>query len=535
MKSIHKFILGTLVLAIPLAGCDTEELHDLNKNPQAVTQINPNYFFTAAQLGSASGGSGGDNRFIDWRTNIGLAAHAIQQLANAGGGIAPGDKYQENFESSAAPFEFIYGDQLKNINEVLKQTDKGGFAEGKNKKTRDAARILRVFNFQRLTDYYGAIPYSEANKGMEQIFFPKYEKQSAVYPSLLKELEEAVASLNASDPDEGFAAADIVYKGDVAKWKKWGNSLMLRMAMRVSNVAPELAKQYVTKAVAGGVMTSNADNAWIPMATGPNQWMNQNGISRAFLPGDGGQPSFLSKTLVDMLKGTDLTTATDDDPRLMIFSGGIGNWSVTAFTPTTTDPVAQKGMPNGYDQGMLDALEGKQVNPNTTYSRINVKMLNLDDPYMLMNYGEVELLLAEALERGIGTGITGTAEQHYNAGVKASMQMYTPYDPTLTVSDAQVAQYLATYPYGSKPKLQMVYEQLWLNKFMNWWEAWSDWRRTGFPNLTPVNYPGNITNGTIPQRLKYPATEAAGNKNYQTTASMPDSYTTKVWWAGGKE
>jgi hypothetical protein len=303
----------------------------------------------------------------------------------------------------------------------------------------------------------------------------------------------------------------------------------------VSNVAPALANEYVTKAVAGGVFTGNEDNVWVRMALGPNQWINQNGISRAFFPGDGGQPSFLSKTLVDFLKGADPNAVADDDPRLMILSGGIAEWTASEWKPINTDPLAQKGMPNGYDQAMLDALEGRRVNQVQTYSRINYKLLQLDEPYQIMNYGEVELLLAEALQRNIGTGIVGTAEQHYNAGVKASMQMYSFYDPSLTVSDQQVAAYLATNPYGiAKPALAMIYEQLWVNKFFNWWEAWADWRRTGYPQLTPVNYPGNVTNGVIPRRLRYPATEAAGNSNF-SEATQPDTFTTRVWWDGGQD
>jgi len=108
MKLINKALLLLLAAIIPMVGCDTENLHNLNVNPQAVTQIDLNFMFTAAELGSASGGSAGDNRYIDWRTNIGMGAYLIQQLANAGGGIAPGDKYTENFESSNAPFEFFY-------------------------------------------------------------------------------------------------------------------------------------------------------------------------------------------------------------------------------------------------------------------------------------------------------------------------------------------------------------------------------------------------------------------------------------------
>ena len=144
-------------------------------------------------------------------------------------------------------------------------------------------------------------------------------------------------------------------------------------------------------------------------------------------------------------------------------------------------------------------------------------------------------LLAEAIERGIGTGITGTAESHYNAGVKAAMQMWTPYDPTLVVTDAQVTAYLTTYPYGGpKPALEMIGEQLWASHFLMWFEAWHEWKRTGYPALVPVNYPGNDTNGTIPVRLRLPASEVTGNPNYEGS-TMPDEITTKVWWDGGAE
>ncbi|WP_031528221.1 SusD/RagB family nutrient-binding outer membrane lipoprotein [Dyadobacter crusticola] len=531
MKNFKSYIKFGLA-AILVTGCDTEELHNLNINPQALNTIDLNLLFTSAELGIASNGTTGDNRYIDWRTNIGMCAYAIQQLANAGGGIAPGDKYASNAETNAAPFEFTYNDQLKNIAEILRQSAPGGFAEGKNKNMRQAARILRAFSFSRITDFYGNIPYTEANRGIEGIFFPKYDTQDAIYADLLKELDEASSSLNASNGDEGFAAADFIYKGDIAKWKKFGYSLMLRLAMRISNVDAAKAATYVTKAAAGGVFTSNADNVWVTMSDGPNEWTNQNGISRAFDPGDGGQPSYLSATLVNFLKGTNQNSAADDDPRLMIISGGIGPWTANGFTPLVLDPVKQKGMPNGYDQAMIDRLEGGSgVDLAKTYSRINVKMLQDSDPYMIMNYGEVELLLAEAIERKIGSGISGTAKSHYDAGVKASMQMYTPFDASLTVSDAAAQAYLTTYPYGvTKPALEMIGEQLWVNKFFNWWEAWSDWRRTGYPKLTPTNYPGNVTGGTIPVRLRYPTNEVAGNPNYQTGATLPDDFTTKVWW-----
>ncbi len=539
MKHIFRFLLGALLLGFVAVSCDTKELHDMNINPNAVNDIDVNYFLTAAELSLANNGLR-DDRYTDWRTNIGMCAHAIQQLASTSTGtISVGDKYSENdVEPSNAPWDHMFAGDGRCTATIIAQTGPGGWSEGHKINTRNAARILRVQCFHRLTDWYGSIPYSEANKGLDGIFQPHYDKQKAIYTDLLKELDEACAGMSTSNLDEGFAAADFYYKGDIAKWKKYGYSLMLRLAMRISNVDAATANTYVTKAIAGGVMQSNDDNLFSKMALGPSEWTNQNGISRGFSPGDGGQweSSFLSKTFVDWLQGPDKTTVDDDDPRLMIFTAGIIQWTASSIIYLETDPLLMRGLPNGLDGAMLNSLMGGPTVPYQHFSAVNPKMLDDDEPYQIMNAAESQFLMAEALERGIGSGISGTAEEHYNLGVKLAMQMYTVYDASFVVSDARVAQYLAHYPYGvAKPKLEMIGEQMWVSKWMDWWDAWSDWRRTGFPALTPTNYPGNATNGQIPTKLMIPAYEATGNPNYKDGATMPDRLIGKVWWDGGPE
>ncbi len=538
MKNLYKLLGSALLILIFAAGCDTDALHDMNINPNAVNTIDVNYFLTAAEL-SASNNGLRDDRYTDWRTNIGMCAHAIQHLASTSTGtISVGDKYLENdVEPSNAPWDHFFMGDGRVTAEIIKQTGPGGYAEGHNINTRHAARILRVLCFHRLTDWYGSIPYFQANQGIEGIFQPEYDKQKAIYTDLLKELDEACAGLSTSNLDEGFKAADYYFKGDIAKWKKFGYSLMLRLAMRISNVDKTMAGTYVTKAVAGGVMSSNDDNVIATMALGPSEWTNQNGISRGFYPGDGGQwsSSFLSKTLVDKLMGPNKTSTADDDPRLMIFTGGIIQWTATSVVYNQTDPLKQRGLPNGLDGAMLDAMEGGPTTPYEKFSAVNPLMMQDDEPYMIMHAAESEFLLAEALKSGIGTGITGSVKSHYDNGVKLALQMYTIYDPSFAVSDARVNQYLADYPFDDARALEMIGTQMWLSKWMNWWDAWSDWRRTGFPVLTPTNYPGNGTNGQIPTKLTIPAYEATGNPNYKTGATQPDRLVGKVWWDGGPE
>lgn len=514
---MKKLIIATLTVLIFATGCDTDELKELNINPQAPNTIDMNFLMTSAQLGTASGGSRGDNRYIDWRTNMGMCGHAIQQIANIGGGIAPGDKYnQDNGETNAAPWEFLYNDVLQNLTEILRQTGPGGFEEGRRKNMREAARILRAYNFMRLTDYYGNIPYTDALKGISDgIFFPKYTPQSEIYADLLKEVSEATKALSTTNPDDGFGNADLFYAGNITKWKKFGNTLLLRMALRISNVDAAKAAAFAAQAISGGLMTENSDMAMIKTALGPSEWTNQNGISRAFANGDGGQPSPLAATFVNWLKAK-------KDPRLTILSGGVnGNMAFDA----------QKGLPNGLDATTVQAVPGfGGGNVMIEFSIINPKLLDDDEDYVFMNYSEAEFLLAEAAQRNIG-GATDAAG-HYAKGVKAALQQYTHYDASLTVSDADAAAYIAANPYAG---LESIGEQMWASKFLNWWDAWSDWRRTGFPKLTPVNYQGNLTNGTIPRKLRVPAGELASNQaNFTAGATLPNEYTTRVWWDGGK-
>ena len=534
MRNIIKYTLSTVIIFFMIAGCDTDELHELNINPQAVNEIDVNYLLASAELSMASGGSSGDNRYLDWRTNF-VCGGLIQQLTTSGGISNNGNYYTHNPETCEAPWSFGYGDLIKNCVEVIKQTGPGGYAEGEAINTRSAARILRVWNLGRMTDFYGNIPYTQANKGLDGNFFPEYEQQSAIYPDLLRELGEAIDSLNASHPDDGFAGNDMLYQGDIEKWKKMGNTLMLRMAMRVSNVDAALATQYVNRAMNDpGPMETNDDNLWVPMDVGPSEWQNQNGISRAFFPGDGGNPSTMGEPLIDFLMGSDKGTTADDDPRLMIMSGGIFDWTASEVIIIDDDPLNQQGAPPGYFQDEIEAQIGEDFTWNIFWSRINPLLLDDDDPYMVMNAAEAHFLMAEAIERGIGN-VPGSAQDHYEEGVKAAMQMYTPFDASLVVDDTQVAAYLTTYPYGgggvtgSESNLEQIYYQLWASKFLNWFEAWSDWRRTGEPTL--VEYSSNTTNvsgGRIFSRLQYPDGEVAVNPNF--TEASNNNYTSKVWW-----
>jgi len=511
MKFLNKlFILGFICL-IPMWSCDSDELTDLNIDPNAANELDWKFMFTQGQVQAA------ENRFVNGRVLLNFGAGLSQHMATLeiGGERGAGDKYYRHLDSFNGYMLFVYRGALKTLAEVMRQTGPEG-ANPNWTNLQHMARVMYIIPMHVMTDLYGNVPYTEANRGIEgpDYFFPSYDDQEFIYKDMLATLETAANTIG-TGPDQ-VGSADLMYEGDFDKWKKLANSLMLRLAMRISNVDPGTAEQYVRSAIAGGVMESNDDMAWIPMASGPSQWFNQNGISRAMIPDDWGAQNMMSKTLIDFLRD-------NNDPRLMIYTSGIGPWG----GPYETDPAAQEGMPNGYDSETIKEYLGttEEVDWRTTFSRLNPALLDVDDPYIFMTYAEVEFLLAEAALKGWDSG---SAEEHYNAGVKASMQQWDIFDPSFVIDDAQVDDYLKAHPFDGTA--EMIGQQHWAATFMNWYETWSNWRRTGYPDLVPVNYIGNVSNGQIFRRIEYNTNEVANNPNFQENATLPDDVMTRMWW-----
>lgn len=507
MKHLHKLLVLGLICLIPLTSCNTDELQELNIDPNAANELDWKFMFSWGTLQAA------ENRYVNGRVNLGICSHLIQQMASIEAGErAMGDKYTRNEDAKNGYMWFIYRNSLKTLAEVIRQTG----PEGTNPEwtnLQHMAQVMYIIPMHVMTDLYGNVPYTEANKGIDGIFFPAYDNQEFIYRDMLAKLETAANTIG-TGPDE-VGQSDIMYGGDFDKWKKLANSLMLRLAMRISNVDPGTAQEFAQKAIAGGVMESNDDMAWIQMASGPSQWANQNGIARALIPDDWGANSVLSQTFVNFLQES-------NDPRLGIFAV-TGPWE----GPYETDPAAQRGLPNGLDAETLvefdpSAEASAVVN---TFARMNPLLLNVDDPFIFMTYAEVEFLQAEAALKG---WTTADAATHYNAGIRGAMQMYDIFDPSFAVDDATVDAYLAANPFDGTE--ESVGEQIWAANFMNWYEAYSNWRRTGFPTLTPINYPGNISQGQIFRRIQYFTNEIANNPNVQIGGTLPDNYMTRIWW-----
>lgn len=512
-----------LTIGIFLSSSCTKNFDQLNTDPTAfsATNFDPNYLLTTAQL-NYTGSQ--DFSYDTWRADLIYCSTMIQGFATSIGYWA-GDKYLANPEYTAAYWQSdnggdgAYSEQVKNIVDMVTTTD--GVAKYNN--LHQIGRIMKVLIFERITDLYGDVPYSQAGEGYYgKILFPVYDKQKDIYTNMISELEDAISKLS---PTGDIPTGDAIYHGDIAKWQRFGNSLLLRVGMRLSKVDPATAKT-VAQAVQGKTMASNADDAFVLNdANGGRPTVNR--VSQVLEGGPENTYVKWSQTFIDLLKGS-------GDPRLAVIS-------VTNATPGVaggdSNPADQKGQPNGYDLSGTPGLTLGSAPGFTTlgdYSSPSINLISLGAPTFIFTYGESELLLADAAER---FGVGGSAATHYGNGVVAAITYLSEYNANATVSTTDAQAYVTANPYvAGETGLQMINTQYWelTNTMMDFYESWSNWRRTNYPTLVPVVYPGNATSGTIPRRFPYPLVEAANNPTNYTIAhnAVPggDGLSGRVWW-----
>ncbi|MBN9295741.1 MAG: SusD/RagB family nutrient-binding outer membrane lipoprotein [Filimonas sp.] len=522
MKNSFQKYAATFVAGAALLTSCTKNFNSINTDPSSYSQSNfdPNYLLTTSQI--AYTGSF-DFSYDTWRSNLIYCSTMIQGFSSVISYWA-GDKYLLNEAYTASYWGFAaaqtqgqagdgaYPEQIRVIVDAMQ------FAKDKPqyKNLYQITRIMRAMMIQRISDLYGDVPYSQAGFGYYTgNYFPKYDKQQDIYTDMLKEVDDATSKL---DPSADKPAGDAFYGGDITKWKKFGNTLLLRLAMRLVKIDETTAKTYATKVV-GQTFASNSDNAFLKHdATGGRPTVNRNGQVLTGAPENANVK--WSQTFINLLKST-------SDPRLSKIAVVNGN---------ITTPALQKGMPNGKD---LSGIAGRDISTDPSYtsmgdySSANPYMLKPDAPTFILTYAESELLLAEAAQRW---GIGGSAAQHYHDGVKAAITYLSQYDASAAVSDNDAETYLTANPYVPANGLNQINTQYWAhtNTMLDFYESWNNWKRSGYPVLTPVVYPNNATNGTIPRRFPYPVAEANSNPvNYkQAHDNYPggDVLTSRVWW-----
>lgn len=522
-KSTGMLIKVGLIFFILISSCD-KGFEEMNKNPNAYTKPVIGSLFADAVIKHASAnGQISDPDLME-------AGAWVQYLASLSLAEFYGDKYlwlQGNYERFWIQ---AYSSELKGVVDIITRTNEDPEMVNAN----SIARIWRVEILHRVTDMYGDVPYFEAGEGfINGIYKPKYDKQADIYADMLKELEESAQALTASKPSLG--SADFLYGGNVDQWKRFSYSMMLRLGMRLTKVDPVMAETWVKKAIAGGVMQSNEDIARLAhtSATSTNWNVNTQYLQQKFIPlsAKGITAVKINKTFVDHLKAT-------NDPRLSFYATlWQGNADLSQI-PEYSAIDRQKGLPGGQDHTSIKSVVSNWTDASLAeFSEWNIHTVgHLDAPTIFQNYSEVEYLLAEAALRGWHSG---SAKEHYDKGVLASMEIQSYYPNGMNSAEAIAAAnaYLAANPYvvGSFPEqMKQIHTQFWVSQFMSSnVEAYSNWRRTGYPELVPYNYPGNATGGTIPRRVRYSTTDASINEeNYEAAVSTqgPDLFTTRIWW-----
>jgi hypothetical protein len=488
---------SVLALALMASACD-EGLTDLNVNPNAPEDVSAALLFPQATQASTRMilGSGFHlNHTALWAQHFSKIQYVDE------------DRYFIRVATNNAFWNSFYSGSLADVAQVIEKAE----ADGETNQAASAT-ILQQWIFGVATDTYGDIPYTEASRGLETIEgnaaagSPEYDPQQVVYRGILTKLAGASSAIEAGGT--GFGDADLIYNGDMARWKKFANSLRLRHAMRLSQVpAGELASAQIDPraefqaALAAGVFTSNADNALMRWTTSKP---THSPIHQFFFD-EGRFDHTISKTIVDTLKAL-------SDPRLPVYA--------------TLPPAQSGGDPNDLSlyRGAQNALVGGHP-PFAQLSRIGDYFLALDAPSPMQTYSEVLFLQAEAAERG---WIAGSAADLYRQAITANMQFYG-------ISQAQIDAYLAQ-PRVQYSGLTSLYLQKWIALYGNGPEAWFEQRRTGVPTLAPG--PNAVNGGRIPVRLPYPSIEQSVNgANRQEAVDRQPStpgnaltFNSPVWW-----
>ncbi len=379
----------------------------------------------------------------------------------------------------------LYRDVLANLREAKRLIPANTTTSEEVQKNQTAiADIMEVYTFSVLVNTFGDVPYTEALDANN--LFPKYDDAKTIYEDLLKRLDADIAALNPAAASFS-ATADIVYGGNVAKWIKFANSLKLKLAMTIADVDAAKAKTAVEQA-SPNAFTSAADNAEIKyFATTPNTnpiWSDLIQSKR--------QDFVAAEALINRLN-------TLTDPRLAIY-----------FKPN--------------DNG---AYVGGRVGANNTYTlfaKPGTKLELPDLPALLLSYDEIEFYRAEAVERGFNVG--GTAAEHYNNAIRASILYWGG-------TEGQVNTYLAqpavAYATAAGDWKQKIGTQKWIALYNRTVDAWTEMRRLDQPKLDP---PAAAKSG-FPNRLTYPTNEQTLNGTSYTGAASKiggDKVESKIFW-----
>lgn len=504
---ILKFIAISFVASTLFLGC-TDDFEEINKNPYSPT--------TAPVAGVMAGVQYyefAEPRFLTWRGNLIYSSQFANQFSyNYSGAWFGADAYQNNQGWTNAVFDNSYKKVTLNSRNLLKS-----YTDAKDANGVAVTKIMMSWFFQKMTDIFGNVPYSEVI-GAELILEnpkPVYDSQATIYKDIMDDLKTQINAIGASTTVINGAEGDYVYQGDPQKWKAFANTLRLRMALRgrdafIADGDQTYIDQVINECLSNPLI-GESNQALLKRSTSSLILSFLDGGFEDVYHGFGGVGSkfTFAKRYIDLLNN-------NNDPRLQ---------TIAVPSINGSDYVGSAiGSRSQLSRDDLSSPSSLIIGNSTTdvEEMVPIKVLSASESYFLQ---------AEATLLGYGGG---NANDLYQMGIKASMNFWQV--ATSDASDFITNEPIATLSGTNSDKLKMIWNQRWLNSLMNGYESWALVRRTNLiPSLTDntnfwVTQPNN---GETPKRLPYSSTEAVSNaKNLEAAiiAQGADEMSTSVWW-----
>lgn len=516
LNTLNKIALYSLLIGIT-ASCSNENYgDDFNKDQYGIYSANYKSLLAGAIMNF--GQNGGDRSNAYQMMPILFSQYQSQVVYTT----------EQTYGDTPGAWGRFYANQIINLNEIISAYSNNPSPEillqGSAENMIGVSKIFRAIIMKRLTDTYGDAPFSEATKATSDIFLPKYDTQKTIYEGIISDLKSGRDMLNTtSTRPEG----DILYYGDLNKWKKLANSVLLQATLQLSKKYPSATGYAATEfnsalSNSAGVIEKVSDEAWFTISPG-NSYPNP---LSDFRPAD----YRISRELVESMKGSgnafNRTSNHTPDTRLTLYAN--------------SGTMSAVGLPYGYNSNDL-AAAGYSTAGVTT---ISVKFRSNSSAINLMTAGYTYLNRAEAAAKGwTGEAVTNmltqgiilnynTLDTHYvlNTDAYSSTNPFggTKITPNAAAYASARAADIATF--GAE---RVIGEEKWIALFMNGFDAWAEFRRTGYPALLPA--PSAVNGGVIPRRLRYPIEEVNfNNSNYlkgiQGLMPAEDKNTSKVWW-----
>ncbi len=472
-KKIIYLIYGVLLISVGFTSCKLDD----NINPKEAPNVTAGALLTNAQI-----------EFVNQYNNMNINYNISRLLSQYWTATTYTNEARYDFQDRGIPDTYaakFYRDVLMDLVRSKEIVEKSLYHAKQKANMAAILEVMQVATYANLTETFGNVPYSEALEGLQNTT-PKYENAATIYKNLFTRLDKAIASF---DINEGsFGGNDLFFGGNVSAWKLYAASLKLRMGMRMADVPNFNSKTIVEEAVEAGVYQDQS-TSFIFKYIGTAPYINT--INQWFVV-DNRYDYVPANTIVDKMNEL-------NDPRRALW-----------FTQV-----------NGEYLGLEYGIEGG--GNYVDYSHLSEPFFAPTLPAIIIDYVEMEFFLAEAVERGYAVG--GTAEEHYNNAIKASILYY---GGTAEEADAYLAQDAVKYDATNWKKT--IGTQKWIAMYNRGVEGWTEWRRLDFPVL---NIPEKMKYSDIPVRYPYPYDESKLNPdNYKAAAQAigGDKATTKLWW-----